>query len=301
MTAKSSAPKSKPAAKRAPVQAAVPAKVAAAAPKAEAPKTEAPKPAAPKPAAPIKAAAPLADVVKAAPAQTAPIPAPIPAPVPAPIPAPVPEPVVAAAPVKPPVAAPAAAPATVVPIANLITAKLLNPLDLVKEPIMATAFETTTDAVKNTVNTLNAQTEAAVNNGKAAMEQVAAKSKEAVEASMKSLDELSDMARANVDALIASARVATAGVEQVMTHLTEVSKSSFEATTAAVKGLAAAKTPNELMQLQSDFAKAQFDHAVSEYSKLSEMMVKLAGEVMEPVQNQVALATDKMKAAFTTK
>ena len=170
-----------------------------------------------------------------------------------------------------------------------------------KEIIMATATDTTKDAVRTTVNQINTQAETAINSGKAAMEQVAAKSKEAVEASMKSLDELSEMTRANVDALVASARAATAGVEQVMTHLTETSKKSFEDTSAMVKTLASAKTPNELMQLQSEYAKAQFDSAVSEYSKLTEMMVKLAGEVMEPVQNQVALATDRMKAVWTVK
>lgn len=170
-----------------------------------------------------------------------------------------------------------------------------------KEPIMATAFETTQDAVRSTVNQFNAQAEAAINNGKAAMEQVTAKSKEAVEASMKSLDELTEMSRAHVEALIASAKAATAGVEQVIAHVTEVSKKSFEDTNAMVKSLAAAKTPNELMQLQSDFAKAQFDEAVAQYSKMTEMMVKLAGEVMEPVQNQVALATDKLKSAWTAK
>jgi phasin family protein len=194
-----------------------------------------------------------------------------------------------------PVPAPAAEPrpaARVIPIAAAF-----NPKDLT----MATAFETTQDAVRTTVSQLNIQAEAAINNGKAAMEQVAAKSKEAVEASMKSLDELTEMTRANVDALIASAKAATAGVEQVMTHLTETTRKSFEDTTAMVKTLAAAKTPNELMQLQSDFAKAQFDAAVADYSKLTEMMVKLAGEVMEPVQNQVALATDRMKAAWTLK
>ncbi|WP_164156346.1 phasin family protein [Sandarakinorhabdus rubra] len=196
-----------------------------------------------------------------------------------------------------PATTPVASGGLVIPFATVFNAAT----PFVKEPLMATAFETTQDAVRTTVETINAQTEAAVNNGKAAMEQVAAKSKEAVEASMKSLDELNDMARANIDALIASARVATTGVEQVMNRLTEVSKASFEETTAMVKKLAAAKTPNELMQLQSDFAKAQFDSAVAEYSKLTEMMVKLAGDVMEPVQNQVAVATDKMKAAWTAK
>ena len=166
---------------------------------------------------------------------------------------------------------------------------------------MAAAFETTQDAVRSTVSQLNTQAEAAINNGKAAMEQVTAKSKEAVEASMKSMEDLTEMTRANVNALIASAKAATAGVEQVMTQLTEASKKSFEDTSAMVKTLASAKTPNELMQLQSDFAKTQFDEAVSQYSKLTEMMIKLAGEVMEPVQNQVAISTDKLKSAWTAK
>ena len=60
------------------------------------------------------------------------------------------------------------------------------------------------------------------------------------------------------------------------------------------------KTPNELMQLQNDFAKTQFDAAITEMSKLSETLVKLAGEVFEPVQNRVAVATDKIKTAAST-
>jgi phasin family protein len=261
MTAKTRAPKPKPAAKRASAKAMAPAKAVSAA----------------KAASPTISSPPVVPVVEAVVPVTR-----------------VPKKPVAA--VETATAKTSATSATATPIATAF-----NPLNLAKDPIMATAFETTTDAVRNTVSNLNAQTEAAVNNSKAAMEQVASKSKEAVEASMKSLDELSDMTRANVDALIASARVATSGVEQVMTHLTEVSKKSFEDTSAMMKGLASAKTPNELMQMQSDFAKAQFDSAVAEYSKLSEMMVKLAGEVMEPMQNQAAIATDKMKAAFTAK
>jgi phasin family protein len=193
---------------------------------------------------------------------------------------------------------PAAEPAPPAPATAKLIPLRTSTILPIKEPIMATAFETTGETVRAATATLNAQTETAINSGKAAMEQVAAKSKEAVEASMKSLDEMNDMARANVDALIASARAATAGVEQVVAHLTEVSKKSFEDSTAIMKSLTAAKTPNELLQLQTDFAKTQFDSAVSEYSKLTEMMVKLAGEMMEPMQNQIAVATDKLKSTW---
>ena len=269
MTAKTSAPKSKPAAKRAPVKAKAPA-AAAPAPKAEAQTIDS----APEPA--------VAEVV----VETAAAPAP--------------EPVVASAaarvPFKP-------EPADVAPVAAVapITSTSPSPDSARKEPIMATAFETTQDTVRSAVTQLNTQAETALSNGKAAMEQVTAKSKEAVEASLKSMDEMTEMTRANVDALMISAKAATTGVEQLMAHLTEASKKSFEETSAMVKTLASAKTPNDLMQLQSEFAKTQFDEAVAQYSKMTEMMVKLAGEVMEPMQNQMALATDKLKSVWTAK
>lgn len=208
---------------------------------------------------------------------------------------------VAAAPVTPAAVAPepvASAPVPVVEPAPAPRLAVIPPAPL-KESIMATAFETTQDTVKNTVHQLNTSAEAALTSGKAAMEQVAAKSREAVEQSMKSLDEMTDMARGNVEALMASAKAATAGIEQIASHVAEMSRKTFEESTAAVKAMTAAKTPNELFQVQSDFTKTQFDSAVAEFSKLSEMMVKLAGEVMEPVQNRVALATDKLKASFT--
>lgn len=163
-----------------------------------------------------------------------------------------------------------------------------------KESIMATAIETTQETVRTAAET-------AMSNGKAAMEQVTAKSKEAVETSMKTLEELTAVSRGNIEALIASAKVAATGMEQVMSHITEVSKKSFEDTSAHVKSLTSAKNPTELVQLQTEFAKARWDVAVAEYSKLTETLVKLAGEVAEPMQNQFAVVTDKLKASWTSK
>ncbi len=174
---------------------------------------------------------------------------------------------------------------------------------IMKENIMATAFETTketvTDSVKATVSQFNDSAETAMASGKEAMEKIAAQAKEAAETSMKSIEEMTDLARGNVEAMLASARLAAAGFETLAAHISEVSRKSFESTTTAARALTSAKTPNEMFQLQSDFAKSQFDHAVSEFSKMTEMMVKLSGEVMEPVQNRMAIATDKMKSVFT--
>jgi phasin family protein len=174
---------------------------------------------------------------------------------------------------------------------------------ILKENIMATAFETTKDTVaetvKATVSQFNETAEAAMSSSKEAMEKITAQAKDAAETSMKSIEEMTDLARGNVEAMLASARVAAAGFETLAAHISDVSRKSFEATTTAARAMTSAKTPNEMFQLQSDFAKTQFDHAVSEFSKMTEMMVKLSGEVMEPVQNRIAVANDKMKSVFT--
>jgi len=163
---------------------------------------------------------------------------------------------------------------------------------------MATQFDTAQETVKSTVTQLNAGAEAAMSKGKEAMEQVAAKSREAVEQGMKSIDELTAMARGNVEAMMASARAATTGMETLAQHVAEFSRKSFEDMTAAARSMTSVKSPNELLQLQNDFAKTQFDAAIAELSKVSELLVKTAGEVMEPVQGRVQLAAEKIKGVI---
>ena len=63
------------------------------------------------------------------------------------------------------------------------------------------------------------------------------------------------------------------------------------------KSFAAVKSPTELFQLQSEFAKSSFDSAVAEASKLSEAVVKLAGEIAQPISSRYAVAAEKLKAA----
>jgi len=169
-----------------------------------------------------------------------------------------------------------------------------------KEAKMTDKFTTAADAMKNGAeqmkSSMTSQGENVMAQGKAAMEQMATKSREAVEHGMKHADELASMARGNVEAMLASSRAATAGLEAIAHQVADFSRKSFEETTAAARAMTTVKTPNELMQLQNDFAKTQFDHAISEMSKLSETMVKLMGEVFEPIQKSATAATDKVKA-----
>jgi hypothetical protein len=77
-------------------------------------------------------------------------------------------------------------------------------------------------------------------------------------------------------------------------------KTAFEKSTKLSEELvdfATVKSPTELFQLQSEFAKASFDNAVAEASRVSEAWLKIAGDIAQPISNRYALAAEKIKSA----
>lgn len=122
------------------------------------------------------------------------------------------------------------------------------------------------------------------------------RAKTAFEKSTKMGEELTEFTKGNVEALVASARVAAKGAEALTQEAADYGKKSFEHATGAMKSFASVKSPTELFQLQSDFAKSSFDSAVAEASKVSESMVKLMGDIFQPLSSRYAVAAEKIKA-----
>lgn len=129
----------------------------------------------------------------------------------------------------------------------------------------------------------------------AAQDQMTVKVKEMMEKNMKTMTDMTDFAKGNVEALIESAKAAAAGAETMTTHFVETSKKSAEEAQAAFKSFSTAKSPNEFMAAQNDFAKAQFDKAVANMSHFTETWMKLAGEVVQPLSNRMAIAAETVK------
>ena len=121
------------------------------------------------------------------------------------------------------------------------------------------------------------------------------RAKASVEKNSKLVEEISAFAKGNVEAVMTSGRIAAKGAETLGQEAVEYGKKSFEDAAAAFKGMVAAKSPTELFKLQSDYARASFDAAVTEGSKLSEAWLKLFGDIAQPLSSRVALAADKIK------
>jgi phasin family protein len=121
------------------------------------------------------------------------------------------------------------------------------------------------------------------------------RAKVAVERSAKIVEELADLTRGNVEALVASSKLAAKGVETLSQDAAEYSRKSFEEASAALKGFAEVKSATDFFKLQGDFARAAFDSAVAESARLSETVLKLAGEVAEPITSRYNVAAERVK------
>ena len=96
---------------------------------------------------------------------------------------------------------------------------------------------------------------------------------------------------------IESTKIAARGIEAMSQDAAAYTRKSFEGATAAMRTLAAVKSPTEFMKLQSDYARSMMDAMIAETSRSTEAMLKLAGEVAQPISNRMAIAADKMKVA----
>ncbi|HEX7822947.1 MAG TPA: TIGR01841 family phasin [Sphingobium sp.] len=122
------------------------------------------------------------------------------------------------------------------------------------------------------------------------------KAKSAVEKSSKAVEELTEITKGNVEALVESSKIAAKGVESIGQSAAEYGRASFEKTSATLKSFASVKSPVEFFQLQSELFTSAFDTLASETSRTSEAFLKLAGDIAQPISNRASVVSDKLKA-----
>ena len=112
--------------------------------------------------------------------------------------------------------------------------------------------------------------------------------------SQKAAAELTDLAKANVEAIVEAGRIYAGGAKALGQDVIASGRDGIEQASDAVKTLAEAKSPAEFFQIQSELARASFDRLVAETSKLTERVVKLAGETAEPLQTRASLNAERI-------
>jgi len=159
-----------------------------------------------------------------------------------------------------------------------------NPILKIKDTIMATA--------KNTDITATAKEVFADVQTRAKTTATTAYAKSAVLA-----NEVTEFAKTNVEAVVESGKIFFAGAQDLLKDNVETGKTLIETVTEDAKKMAAVKSPTELMQLQGELVRRNFDAVVSYGSKRTEAWVKLYNEAFAPITNRVSVAAEKIKRA----
>ena len=80
----------------------------------------------------------------------------------------------------------------------------------------------------------------------------------------------------------------TRGLQAVAAETTEYSKRSLESTSALVEKLVGVKSIDTAIQLQSEFAKAQFDGFMAQATKMGELYKNMTKDAFKPMETAMA-------------
>lgn len=114
------------------------------------------------------------------------------------------------------------------------------------------------------------------------------------------LSEVGAFGKENVEAVIASAAVASKGFEQISARAVAYSKSAMESHVAAAKTLMTSKSIQEVIEFQSDYARKSFDGYVAEMNKMSDLMTNLTRDAMKPLNERFTAVSHIVQTGIKT-
>jgi phasin family protein len=120
--------------------------------------------------------------------------------------------------------------------------------------------------------------------------------KDGVEKSLSALNDINAQSKQNLEAVVASVTASTKGAEALGAQAIAYSKKSVEDTVAAAKTLSGAKSIQEVVELQTAFAKTALEGYLAELNKASEIVSASMKESLVPLNARVTAAVEKFQA-----
>lgn len=145
------------------------------------------------------------------------------------------------------------------------------------------------------------ETTETVENVKTTVEQVTAAStvafKDGVEKTLAALNEANTVSKKNLEAVVASVTAATKGAEALGAQAMAYSKTAFDTNVSAAKALAGAKSVQEVIELQTAFAKSALETYMAEVAKMSETVQASVKDSVKPLNERVTAVVERLQAA----
>ena len=121
--------------------------------------------------------------------------------------------------------------------------------------------------------------------------------KDAVEKSLTALNDINAQSKQNLEAVVASVTAATKGAEALGAQAMAYSKKAMEDHVAAAKSLTGAKSVQEVVELQTAYAKSWMECYIAQMNKASETVSASVKESFMPINERVTAFVEKVQAA----
>jgi len=105
---------------------------------------------------------------------------------------------------------------------------------------------------------------------------------------LKGFEEFQKVGKDGFDAAVKSFGEMNKGFQAIAAEVTDYSKKAFEDSTRAFEQLLGAKSVEQAVEIQSQYAKKAYDTYMAEMSKIGEMYAGLARDAYKPVESAFA-------------
>jgi phasin family protein len=121
--------------------------------------------------------------------------------------------------------------------------------------------------------------------------------KDSIEKSLSALGEVNANSKKNLEAVVASVTASTKGAEALGAQAMAYSKKALEDHVAAAKSLTTAKSVQEVVELQTAYAKSAFEAYIAEMTKASETVSASVKQSFQPINERVTAFVEKFQGA----
>ncbi|MFC0632985.1 phasin family protein [Brevundimonas balnearis] len=152
----------------------------------------------------------------------------------------------------------------------------------------------TAETVKKTVEQATATAKVNAEKAQAAGAQAF---RETVDRSVAGMTELSTHGKKNLEAMVESATAAQRGAEALSQQALNYSKKTWEQNLSAAQSMAQARSVQELVELQTNFAKSSIETYLSEVTKMTDTLTASMKDSFKPINERVTASVERFQAA----
>lgn len=121
--------------------------------------------------------------------------------------------------------------------------------------------------------------------------------KEGVDKSINALTEMNTLGKKNIEAAVESVTAATRGAEALSAQALAYSKKSWEEGVSAAQALASAKSVQEVIELQTAFAKSAMEAYLSEVTKMTDTVQASVKDSFKPINERATAIVERVQSA----